>query len=165
MGAYNPEEYSFVDINRAGGMMFQIMLDQDDDAIVNGFVNVLDFKDVTMGHFLQMTPSFAKKMTVFQEEAIPIRTKGNHFVNMPAGFDKIFNMFKPIMSKKNQSRVSVEVFAYIIHNIYDMLYVYIYLIRYPSRSALCARQQFRFAVRTNTPKVFAHRIWRREWFD
>lgn len=141
--------------------MFQIMLDQDDDAIVNGFINVLDLKDVTMGHFLQMTPSFAKKMTVFQEEAIPMRTKGTHFINTPAGFDKIFNMFKPMMSKKNQGRVSGDTFTYFIHNIYD---IYVYLIP-SSLSALCAWKQFRFVVRTNTPKVFAHRIWRREWFD
>lgn len=120
MATYNPEEYNFIEINRAGGLMFQIMLDQDDDAIVNGFINVLDLKDVTMGHFLQMTPSFAKKMTVFQEEAIPMRTKGTHFINTPAGFDKIFNMFKPMMSKKNQGRVSSDTLTYFIHNIYDI---------------------------------------------
>lgn len=120
MATYNPEEYNFIEINRAGGLMFQIMLDQDDDAIVNGFINVLDLKDVTMGHFLQMTPSFAKKMTVFQEEAVPMRTKGTHFINTPAGFDKVFNMFKPMMSKKNQGRVSGDTFTYFIHNIYDI---------------------------------------------
>lgn len=116
MAAYNPDEYSFVDINRAGGLMFQIMLDEDDDAVVNGFLNILDLKDVTMGHFLQMTPSFAKKMTVFQEEAVPMRTKGTHFINTPAGFEKVFNMFKPMMSKKNQGRVCRKSYIYSINN-------------------------------------------------
>lgn len=121
MGAYNADEYSFADINRAGGLMFQILLDEDDDAIVNGFLNILDLKDVTMGHFLQMTPSYAKKMTVFQEEAVPIRTKGMNFINTPAGFDKIFNMFKPMMSKKNQGRVCSKPYKHNINNRFNVI--------------------------------------------
>lgn len=105
MAAYNPDEYNFIEINRASSLMHQIMLDEDDDAIVNGVIHILDLSDVKAGHFFQMTPSFAKKMTVFQEEALPMRTKGTHFINTPAGFDKVFNMFKPMMSKKQQQRV------------------------------------------------------------
>ncbi|XP_062127774.1 uncharacterized protein LOC133840129 [Drosophila sulfurigaster albostrigata] len=108
MAAYNPDQYNFVDINLAGGLMHQIVLNEDDDAIVHGTINILDLANVKMGHFVQMTPSFAKKMTVFQEEALPMRTKGTHFINTPGNFDKVFNMFKPMMSKKQQDRLYVH---------------------------------------------------------
>lgn len=106
MGIYDPDKYNFIDINRSGGLMQQIVLNEDDDAIINGVIHIIDFTDVRMAHMAQMTPSFAKKMTVFQEEALPTRTKATHFMNTPAGFDKVFNMFKPMMSKKQQGRVS-----------------------------------------------------------
>lgn len=108
MGAYNPDEYNFVEVNRAGSLMGQIVLNEDDHAIMNGVIHIMDLSNVKMGHFTQMTPSFAKKMTVYQEEALPMRTKGTHFINTPGGFDKIFNMFKPMMSKKQQSRLYVH---------------------------------------------------------
>jgi len=106
MATYDPSKYTFQEVNRAGGLMQQIMLDEDDVAIVNGLISILDLSNVTTGHFLQMTPSFAKKMTVFQEEALPLRPQGIHFINTPNGFETIFNMIKPMMSKKQQGRVS-----------------------------------------------------------
>ncbi|XP_001983670.2 alpha-tocopherol transfer protein [Drosophila grimshawi] len=108
MGAHNPDMYHFLDINRAGSLMHQIMLNEDDDAIVNGCIHLLDLTNLKTGHYLQMTPTLSKRMTVFQEQALPMRTVGTHFINTPGGFDKIFNMFKPMLSKKQQSRLYVH---------------------------------------------------------
>ncbi|KAH8327389.1 hypothetical protein KR074_005318, partial [Drosophila pseudoananassae] len=108
MAAYDPNKYTFQEVNVAGGLMQQIMLDEDDVAIVNGMISILDLSNVTTGHFLQMTPTFAKKMTVFQEEALPLRPQGIHFINTPNGFETIFNMVKPMMSKKQQGRLYVH---------------------------------------------------------
>ncbi|XP_017017793.1 alpha-tocopherol transfer protein [Drosophila kikkawai] len=108
MAAYDPDKYTFQEVNRASALMQQIMLDEDDVAIVNGMISILDLANVTTGHFLQMTPSFAKKMTVFQEEALPLRPQGIHFINTPNGFETIFNMIKPMMSKKQQGRLYVH---------------------------------------------------------
>ncbi|EDW92800.1 uncharacterized protein Dyak_GE21129 [Drosophila yakuba] len=108
LASYDPSKYTFQQVNLAGGLMQQIMLDEDDVAIVNGLISILDMSNVTTGHFLQMTPSFAKKMTVFQEEALPLRPQGVHFINTPSGFDTIFNMIKPMMSKKQQGRLYVH---------------------------------------------------------
>ncbi|KAL7734718.1 hypothetical protein ACLKA6_011007 [Drosophila palustris] len=108
MGAYDPEKQSLIDINRAIGLMNQIVLNEDDYAIINGVIHIIDLANVKMAHISQMTPSYAKKMTVFQEEALPTRTKATHFINTPAGFDTVFNVFKPLMSKKQQGRLHVH---------------------------------------------------------
>ncbi|SPP84770.1 alpha-tocopherol transfer protein [Drosophila guanche] len=113
---YDPSVYTFQEVNHAAGLMQQIMLNEDDVAIVNGMISILDLANVTTGHFLHMTPSFAKKMTVFQEEALPLRPQGVHFINTPAGFETIFNMFKPMLSKKQQGRL------YVHGNKWDALY-------------------------------------------
>ncbi|XP_017127135.1 alpha-tocopherol transfer protein [Drosophila elegans] len=108
MGSYDPSKYTFQEINRAAGLIQQITLDEDDVAIVNGLISILDLSNVTSGHYLQMTPSYAKKMTVFQEEALPLRPQGIHFINTPNGFETLFNMIKPMMSKKQQGRLYVH---------------------------------------------------------
>ncbi|KAH8380347.1 hypothetical protein KR009_010147, partial [Drosophila setifemur] len=108
MAAYDPSKYTFQEINLAAMLMQQIMLNEDDDAIVNGMISIMDLGNVSAGHFLQMSPSFAKKMTVFQEEALPLRPQGVHFINTPSGFETIFNMFKPMLSKKQQGRLYVH---------------------------------------------------------
>ncbi|XP_068142172.1 alpha-tocopherol transfer protein [Drosophila tropicalis] len=107
-GVYNPDVHSFQEINRACMTMQQIMLDEDDVAIVNGLISILDLANVGMGHFLQMTPAIAKKMTVYQEEALPLRPQGTHFINTPGGFDRVFNIFKPMLSQKQQQRLYVH---------------------------------------------------------
>ncbi|XP_002026122.2 uncharacterized protein LOC6601034 [Drosophila persimilis] len=105
---YDPSKYTFQEVNHAAGLMQQIMLNEDDVAIVNGMVSILDLANVTTAHFLHMTPAFAKKMTVFQEEALPLRPQGVHFINTPGGFETIFNMVKPMLSKKQQGRLYVH---------------------------------------------------------
>lgn len=42
----------------------QIVLMEDDNAVVSGIVSILDLDGVKMGHFLQMTPMLMKKMVV-----------------------------------------------------------------------------------------------------
>lgn len=58
-----------------------------------------------MAHFLQFTPTFAKKMTTLSQEASPLRQKGFHYIHTPAGFETIFNLFKGFMNEKNKKRV------------------------------------------------------------
>ncbi|XP_030375529.1 alpha-tocopherol transfer protein [Scaptodrosophila lebanonensis] len=105
MAAYNPDEYNFSEINRAAQMMQQIVLNEDDEAIVNGVVHIMDLANIKAGHLLQMTPSLAKKLTVYQEEGVPLRPKGGHFINTPGGFDKVFNFVRPMLSEKQRNRM------------------------------------------------------------
>lgn len=58
--------------------------------------------------FLQMTPATIKKMTVIGQDASPIRVKSQHYINTPATFYQIFNIFKSFMNEKNKQRSNVH---------------------------------------------------------
>lgn len=69
-------------------------------------MGILDLSNVTMAHFLQFSPTFTKKMTVMNQEAMPLRLKGFHYINTPAGFETVYNMFRRFLNEKNRNRVS-----------------------------------------------------------
>jgi len=108
MGLCPVEKYHILEVMKVAQAMQEIAILEDDYANVNGVVFIMDMKDATAAHMFQMTPSMAKKMTVFSEEALPLRLKAQHFINTITGFEQIFNMFKPMMSKKMQSRLFVH---------------------------------------------------------
>uniref|UniRef100_A0A1I8Q7S8 CRAL-TRIO domain-containing protein n=1 Tax=Stomoxys calcitrans TaxID=35570 RepID=A0A1I8Q7S8_STOCA len=107
-GRYSTEKYSGEDVMQLFHALQEIMILEDDYANINGVVFIGDFEKATLAHFFQMTPSLSKKMTVFSEEAMPLRPKGSHFINTPTGFEAVFNMIKPMMSAKQQSRLFVH---------------------------------------------------------
>ncbi|XP_037813925.1 alpha-tocopherol transfer protein-like [Lucilia sericata] len=108
MGLYPADKYNIEEVMTVASAMQEIVLLEDDYAVINGVVFIGDFEKATMAHMFQMTPSVAKKMTVFSEEAIPLRPKASHFINTPTGFEPVFNMIKPMMSEKQQKRLYVH---------------------------------------------------------
>ncbi|KAH8286870.1 hypothetical protein KR018_003571 [Drosophila ironensis] len=108
MGLVPAEKYHILECMRVSQAMQEIAIMEDDYANIFGVEFIMDLKGATAGHLFQMTPSIAKKFTVFSEEALPLRLKGQHFINTIPGFEQIFNMFKPMMSKKMQGRINVH---------------------------------------------------------
>lgn len=88
-------------------MFTDILMMEDDNFIIAGQVTILDFSFVTLKHFIQFNnPTFVKKMTMYQQDATPVRQKGTHYVKMPQVALTVFNLFKSFLNEKNQSRVS-----------------------------------------------------------
>uniref|UniRef100_A0A1I8PNA3 CRAL-TRIO domain-containing protein n=1 Tax=Stomoxys calcitrans TaxID=35570 RepID=A0A1I8PNA3_STOCA len=107
-GLYSTDKYTVEDVMQVASALQEIILLEDDYASINGVVFIGDMEKATMAHFFQMTPAIMKKMTVFSEQAIPLRPKASHFINTPSGFEPVFNMVKPMMSAKHQSRMFVH---------------------------------------------------------
>lgn len=107
MAAYDPAKYSIFDIFRAQSLINTILMYEDDHTIVAGQMGFIDLKDSSMAHFLQMSPSLMKKLSLMSQEAIPVRMKGFHHINVPKGFETIFNLFRTFMNEKNKKRVSL----------------------------------------------------------
>lgn len=103
-------KFNFGDIMRVGTLMQEIVLMEDDYATINGVVHVMDMTNVTAAHLFQLTPTVSKKMAHWTEEAVPLRTKANHFINTPMGFEPVFNMIKYMFKLKQQERVSLDIY-------------------------------------------------------
>lgn len=89
-----------------GHVLQDILMLEDDYALVNGLVMIGDFNAVTLSHVLQMTPILTKKWITYSYEAMPMRIKSNHVFRAPKVFDTLYNLAKPMLSLKQQKRVS-----------------------------------------------------------
>lgn len=73
---------------------------------VRGIVVIMDLKDLGMKQVRAFTPSFAKKLTSFIQEALPLRLKELHMVNNPVVFKFAWKIVKPFINEKFSNRVS-----------------------------------------------------------
>ncbi|EDW19290.1 alpha-tocopherol transfer protein [Drosophila mojavensis] len=107
-GSYAADKYTFEEIMGVSHALSALSLQHDDYAVIYGCLLILDFSGYTAAHLLQFTPSIVKKMSVFAEEAMPIRDKGRHMINTNAVFERGFNLMHSLLPAKEQSRISVH---------------------------------------------------------
>lgn len=108
VGAYDGNEFTIHEVMKVNMMVNDILLLEDDHSIVAGQIGIVDLKNATMAHFIQMQPSLMKKMSMMFQEGMPIRQKGVHYINTPSWFEKIFNLFKTFLNEKMKSRVRLN---------------------------------------------------------
>ncbi|CAH0726596.1 unnamed protein product, partial [Brenthis ino] len=106
-GTFSTEKLSMSDFFSVTTVIQTILLNEDDTVVVAGIQWIVDLKDVTIGHLLQMTPRLMKRMTVHSQDAAPFRMKGVHFLNAPAAFEKILGTLKSFLNEKNKNRIFV----------------------------------------------------------
>ncbi|XP_065367082.1 uncharacterized protein LOC135959887 [Calliphora vicina] len=104
-GLYPTETFSFADVMCIANALQEICMWEDDYCVICGYVQILDMTDYSAAHMLQMTPTVVKKMSTFAEDAVPLRQRAIHIINMPVGFEKVFNMLKPLLPLKQQERM------------------------------------------------------------
>ncbi|CAG9790934.1 unnamed protein product [Diatraea saccharalis] len=61
---------------------------------------MLDVKDISLKFLTKFNVSVAKKMSKYQQDALPIRLKQIHIVNAPPFIDKIFGLMKPFLKQE-----------------------------------------------------------------
>ncbi|CAH0749105.1 unnamed protein product [Diatraea saccharalis] len=109
-GVYDPHKYDMLDMIKCSIIIQKIILYENDNAVVAGIRGIMDLENCTMAHFLQMSPTMAKKMTVYMQDAAPVRMKSHHYINTIPGFETVFNMFKALLNEKNRNRVRIHIY-------------------------------------------------------
>ncbi|KAJ6645817.1 Alpha-tocopherol transfer protein-like [Pseudolycoriella hygida] len=117
-GVYDPQKLGIEDVMKVAYMINDILIMEDDFAIVCGQTILIDLRGLTLSHVGQCTPSIIKKMTHSIQEAYPVRQKGIHFVNPSSIFDAVFKIFYNFMSSKIKKRIFV-------HDSFESLYKHI----------------------------------------
>ncbi|XP_017005416.2 retinol-binding protein pinta [Drosophila takahashii] len=107
-GSYDTSKYKFQDIIRVGSMFGEIMMFEDDNATVSGYVEIMDMSGVTGAHLFALQPQLLSKFSTYADEAMPTRQKGIHFINVPAAFETGFNSLRSFFPAKIKSRISVS---------------------------------------------------------
>lgn len=118
-GCYDPNKYHISEILAVSNVIREIAMYDDDTFAIAGGIALQDLSGTTAAHVLQMTPTMRKKMILSGQASSPMRAKGTHFINTPAGFETVFNLMKGLLSEKNRSRLFVH------NKNYEELYKYI----------------------------------------
>ncbi|XP_063700188.1 alpha-tocopherol transfer protein-like [Culicoides brevitarsis] len=103
-GHYNPETTHITEIFQMAVMMYAIMLLEDDNFVVSGLVNIIDLKGLKASQMAQFTPKLIEKLIFVTQDALPVRQRAFHFLNLPPGLGTMLNMFKNLMNARNRHR-------------------------------------------------------------
>ncbi|XP_071526876.1 alpha-tocopherol transfer protein-like isoform X11 [Panulirus ornatus] len=107
-GIRDPTSTSMDDLAQNVLITLDLLLEEDETIGVTGMELVLDTKELTFQHATQMTPVAIKKMSTLFQEGYPVRPKGLNYINTPAAFDTVFNIFKSFMKEKMKRRVHIH---------------------------------------------------------
>ncbi|XP_063376791.1 alpha-tocopherol transfer protein-like [Cydia fagiglandana] len=107
-GSCNPHTHNIADIMCVLTYLVQILVVESDAATVLGTKIVVDYQGVTMAHLAQANPTLLKKMIAVSQESTPLRSKGSHHVNLPAGIDAIFQLIKGLINAKARDRLKIH---------------------------------------------------------
>ncbi|KAH8384710.1 hypothetical protein KR093_005745 [Drosophila rubida] len=117
-GQYDSNKYSIAEVMQVNTMLGEIQIREDDNAMVSGFVEIIDMKGVSAGHIFQFDVVLVKKLAVLGDKALPYRPKGFHFINAPTTTEKAMSIAKSLMSDKIRKRFH-------IHSKLESLYQYV----------------------------------------
>ncbi|KMY92551.1 alpha-tocopherol transfer protein-like [Drosophila simulans] len=117
-GQYDSKKYSIAEVVQVNTMLGEIQIREDDNAMISGFVEIIDMKGVGAGHLFQFDAVLVKKLAVLGDKAYPYRPKGFHFVNAHSSAEKFMSIAKSLMSEKIRKRFH-------IHSKLDSLYKYV----------------------------------------
>lgn len=105
---YDTDKYKFADVIRVGTMFGEIMMLEDDNAVISGYVEIMDMVDVGANQLFQLHPGLLRKLSVFADEASPMRQKGTHFINVPPPFEMGFRGIKAFFPEKATQRIHLH---------------------------------------------------------
>lgn len=72
---------------------------------VSGAIVIFDMDGLSLQQTWQFTPSFAKRIVDWLQDALPLRLKNIHIVNEPFIFNVVFSLFKPFLKDKLKNRI------------------------------------------------------------
>lgn len=104
----DPSSMSFDQQIRAFDMAMMVHLNTE--GTNNGVQVVFDMNGVQLGHLLRVGLVTLKKFFFYFQNAMPIRIKGLHFVNVVPFIDKILALMKPFMKKELLKMASIQTF-------------------------------------------------------
>ncbi|XP_071526878.1 alpha-tocopherol transfer protein-like isoform X13 [Panulirus ornatus] len=104
----DPNTTDMNDATQAILLMVDVLLAEDESVAITGVELVMDAGAMTFQHAAQLNPTIIKKASIIMQEGYPVRPKGLNYINTPAAFDTVFNIFKSFMKEKMKRRVHIH---------------------------------------------------------
>lgn len=94
----DPSKYSFAGHMKLLDMTATLWLAQN--YTFKGHMVIIDLMGVTFSHITKIGLLQMKKILTYLQDAMPVRLKGMHFVNIVPFMDKLLALMKPFMKKE-----------------------------------------------------------------
>ncbi|XP_018027681.1 alpha-tocopherol transfer protein-like isoform X5 [Hyalella azteca] len=107
-GIFDPHRFPMSDIMRLATTVVDVLEYEDESVTIKGIVLVNDSAGSTLAHMAAFTPTIAMKAAIFMQDGYPMRPKALHYINTPAAFDTVFNIFKSFMKEKMKKRIHIH---------------------------------------------------------
>ncbi|XP_049882132.1 alpha-tocopherol transfer protein-like [Pectinophora gossypiella] len=104
LGRWDPKAISVDEMFRATIMALELGLLEQRTQILGG-VALFDLEDIGTQHAWQITPSVASKIVKLLVSSFPASTFAIHIINHSWVFDKIYNIFKPLLNSSMRERI------------------------------------------------------------
>uniref|UniRef100_A0A1A9VKQ8 CRAL-TRIO domain-containing protein n=1 Tax=Glossina austeni TaxID=7395 RepID=A0A1A9VKQ8_GLOAU len=100
-----PEIYTVEEAMTVKYLLQDIFMLEDDYAVVNGLIGIIDLKAFTLPYVFQLTPMVLKKLIAYDYEAMPLRAKAVHYINAPKIYSTVCKIFLPMLPQHHQKRI------------------------------------------------------------
>uniref|UniRef100_D3TPJ5 Phosphatidylinositol transfer protein SEC14 n=1 Tax=Glossina morsitans morsitans TaxID=37546 RepID=D3TPJ5_GLOMM len=100
-----PEMYSVEDAITVKSVLQDIFMLEDDYAVINGLIAIIDLTAFNFSYVFQLTPMVLKKFIAYDYEAMPLRVKAVHYINAPKIYDTVYKIFLPMLPQNHQNRI------------------------------------------------------------
>ncbi|KAK5638337.1 hypothetical protein RI129_012632 [Pyrocoelia pectoralis] len=94
----DPAKFVFADLMRI--MDMNLVMETMESSTCDGLVIVCDFENTTIGHLLKTSVMEVKKFLTYLQEALPVRLKAIHFINVGRVVDLLLPLAKPFIKKE-----------------------------------------------------------------
>lgn len=101
---WNPKEVTLDEFFKAAVLLLEAAL-YEEETQINGVAVIFDMAGLSLQQAWQFTPSFAKRLVDWLQDAIPLRIKAIHIINQPKIFSMVFALFKPFLREKLRQRI------------------------------------------------------------
>lgn len=94
----NPDHWNFADFLKKLDMVSMLWL--NNKGTDKGHIVIIDMAGSSFGHVTKIGIMQLKKFLMYLQDAMPVRLKGLHFVNIMPFIDKILAMMRPFLKKE-----------------------------------------------------------------
>ncbi|KAF5293984.1 hypothetical protein FQR65_LT10955 [Abscondita terminalis] len=105
----DPDIFSVEDALKFGMLLTEIILKLDIYSNIVGHVFLIDFKDLPIKYFIQLTPTFLRKLATCFVNVYPVTIKAVHIINLPLPLVTAANILKSFLSSKLQNKFFIYV--------------------------------------------------------
>ncbi|CAG0889203.1 unnamed protein product [Darwinula stevensoni] len=108
VAVHDPDKFKQENIFRVNCFIMDIILHEDEQTQICGFIGVMDMAGMTWAHGMAISPTLAKKSMTAWQDGYPTRPKGFNYIHTPSYFETIFNIFRGFMKEKMKRRLSIH---------------------------------------------------------